>query len=206
MKLTHKLGRPGYKSGINMSPLDQRYSNKNMQTISDFAFDTAQNYKDSQDSQMSVMTKQQLENLQYNDTIFNPNETSWNENQVALSDQVPSNKRSLKVPIYPPKSISIDSDYEVVNTVDPSLNRPVGDVRNAAVVSIPEILSYSPGQRKNLIQGNKQAKTTVRTFKNPEGNQISQPYFNQLISDGEKARLAQEAYDEDAKARVASSQ
>jgi hypothetical protein len=206
MKLTHKLGRPGYKSGINMSPLDQRYSNNNMQTISDFAFDTAQNYQDSRDSQMSQMTQEQLENLQHNDTIFNPNNTTWNENQVALSNRVPNNNQALSVPIYPPKSISIDSNYEVVNPVDPSLNRPVGDARNADLLSIPEILSYSPGRKKNLVRSSKEGKTTVRTFKDPEGNQISQPYYGQLISDVEKARLAQEAYDADAKAKVASSQ
>lgn len=205
MKLTHKLGRPGYKKGINMSPLDQRYSNKNMQPITDFEL-TAQRYQDSQDSQMSQMTKQQLENLQHNDTIFNPNNTTWNENQVALSDKVPNNKQALRVPIYPPNSISTDSNYEVVNTVDPSLNRPAGDVRNADLLSIPEILSYSPGRKKNLVQSSKEGKTTVRTFKNAEGEQISQPYFNQLISEVEKARLAQEAYDADARAKIASNQ
>lgn len=205
MKLAHKLGRPGYKSGINMSPLDQRYTDKGMIPITNFE-SVVQNYQNSQDNQMSQMTQEQLENLQYNDTIFNPEYTSWNQNQVALSNKVPNKKQKLKVPIYPPNSISTDSNYEVVNTVDPSLNRPAGDARNADVLSIPEILSFKEGQKKNLIQGNKQAKTTVRTYKDSEGNQISQPYFDQLISDVEKARLAQEAYDADAKAKVASSQ
>lgn len=205
MKLAHKLGRPGYKSGINMSPLDQRYTDKGMIPITNFE-SVVQNYQNSQDNQMSQMTQEQLENLQYNDTIFNPEYTSWNQNQVALSNKVPNKKQKLKVPIYPPNSISTDSNYEVVNPVDPSLNRPAGDARNADVLSIPEILSFKEGQKKNLIQGNKQAKTTVRTYKDSEGNQISQPYFDQLISDVEKARLAQEAYDADAKAKVASSQ
>lgn len=204
MKLTHKIGRPGYKNGINMSPLTQRYSNKNMTSINDYKVPIAE-YEASRNQQLSTMSQEQLENVKYNDTTLTQ-PSQWNENQVALSDNVPYGKDVYKVPIYPPKSIATDANYTVTNPVDPSLNREANDPRNASVVSIPGINSFSPGRPKTLLAAPRPAKTSVETFRNADGKQISGFNFDQILRDIEKEKLAQEAYDQDAAQKIATNQ
>lgn len=201
MKFKHKMSRPGYNnSAFPMSPLNQNavYSNKNMKNIFDeYAFDV-ENYDKSRNDQLSQMTEEQLENVAQNDTIFNQ-PTEWNKNQVAVDEpgSIPnwSDGSTLKTPIYPPNTIAQDSGYSVVNPVDASLNRASDDPRNVPVTSIPPILGFNEGRKKNLVRGGKQARTSVQTYKDMEGTQVSGAQYNQLMKAVQDQTKAQEEYD-----------
>ena len=209
MKLTHKIGRPGYKSGINMSPLKQtkkvgasRYRGK-IKSIQPYALG-AQNYQQSREDQMNVMTEEQLANLDKNDTIFY-GKPQFNTDQVAIGNIPVKDKDYFNTAIFPPSTISTDADYEVINNFDPSLNRPRGDERNKAVVNIPKY-TFSPGKKQTLLGKGEAARTEVSTFKDLDGNQTSQPRYAQLEKDYTDAMAAQEAFDAETAALIAANQ
>ena len=97
--------------------------------------------------------------------------------------------------IYPPNTIAQDSGYSVVNPVDASLNRASDDPRNVPVTSIPPILGFNEGRKKNLVRGGKQARTSVQTYKDMEGTQVSGAQYNQLMKAVQDQTKAQEEYD-----------
>jgi len=196
------MSRPGYnESACKMSPLNQtnrRYSNKNTKNIYDTYAMDVEKYDASRNDQLSRMTQEQLENVKQNDTIYN-NPSSWNETQVAVMPPgtlpVYGTDDILTNPIYPPKSIAQDSGYSVVNPVDASLNRASDDPRNETVTSIPQLLSFSPGQKKTFFKPGRVAKTSVQTFKDGGQNQISQAQYNQLLKTREDQTAAQKEFD-----------
>ena len=201
MKLKHKIARPGYSnSAFPMSPLNQNavYSNKIWRIFFDeYAFDV-ENYDKSRNDQLSQMTPEQLENVAQNDTIFN-NPTDWNKTQVAVDEpgSIPywSDGTILKTPIYAPNTIAQDAGYSVVNPVDASLNRSSDDPRNVPVTSIPPILSFTEGRKKNLVKSGQEARTNVQTYKDMEGTQVSKAQYNQLMKTVQDQTKAQEEYD-----------
>ena len=214
MKLKHKIGRPGYNSSPNLqkakysTDINPRTNNDSVtgSNLADFQYDV-DNYEADRNEQLSNMTEEQLANLQYNDTIFNE-ATQWNPNKVIEggSYYIPGTKkiRAVENPTYVQGTISRDANYEVVNSVDPSLNRAAGE--STAVVNIPQILNFEKGKQKNLVRPVQKAYTQLEVARDNEGKRLSMPRYNQQMKDNAAQIAAQLAYDEDAKARVASSQ
>ncbi len=212
MKLKHKIGRPGYKT----SPLPQKGNfgrskgKKSWANLSDYQYDVDA-YEADRNQQLSEMTPEQLENLKYNDTIFTQ-PTQWNPNKTIEGGTYyypkPGRRkvsnldiRALDYPTYTPGTISRDANYEVVNRVDPSLNRAPGE--STAVVNIPEVLNFIEGKQKTLLSPVRPAQTTLDVARDSEGGKLSIPQYNQQIKDYERQKAEQRAYDEESQMLIA---
>jgi len=214
MKLKHKIGRPGYNSSPNLQKAEYRtniHPSTNRFTgydsnLADYKYDVDA-YKADRDRQISEMTPEQIENLQYNDTIFTE-PTQWNPNKVIQggSYYYPGTKniRAVDQPTYTQGTISRDANYEVVNPVDPSLNRAPGE--STAVVNIPEVLDFVKGKQKTLFTPVKPAFTRLDAATDSEGNKLSIPRYNQQVRDYERQLAAQQEYDAETQRLIAKNQ
>ena len=207
MKLKHKIGRPGYDSSPNLQRVRRgKYttnpsSNTNRFTrtgsdLANFKYDE-ESYNIDRNEQISNFSPEQLENLKYNDTIFNQ-PTQWNTNKVIEggSYYYPGTKkiRAVKEPTFVQGTISIDDNYSVSNPVDPSLNRAPGE--STAVVNIPNILNFQEGKDKTLFQPVEKAYTQLEVAQDAQGNRLSMPRYNQQMKNYEAEIAAQQQFDE----------
>ena len=67
-------------------------------------------------------------------------------------------------------------------------------------------LNFEKGKQKTLVRPVQKAYTQLEVARDNEGKRLSMPRYNQQMKDNAAQIAAQLAYDEDAKARVASSQ
>jgi len=204
MKLKHKIGRPGYNSSPNLQkaeyrtnirPSTNRFTNYGS-NLADFQYDV-DSYEADRNEQLSNMTEEQLANVKYNDTIFTE-PTQWNPNKVIQggSYYYPGTKkvRAVDKPTYVQGTISRDANYEVVNPVDPSLNRASGE--STAVVNIPEILNFEKGKQKTLVRPVQKAYTQLEVAQDNLGKRLSIPRYNQQMKDYEAELAEQQKFDE----------
>jgi hypothetical protein len=215
MKLKHKIGRPGYKT----SPLPQKGNfgrskgKKSWANLSDYQYDVDA-YEADRNQQLSEMTPEQLENLKYNDTIFTQ-PTQWNPNKTIEGGTYyyPNSStrkvskldiRALDYPTYTPRTISRDANYEVVNPVDPSLNRAPGE--STAVVNIPEVLDFMKGKQKTLFAPVRPAQTTLDAATDSKGNILSIPRYEQQMRTRAKEQAAQKEFDAKSQMLIAKNQ